>query len=187
MDFPATSKALRTELTELEACVLGAIWLHGPCSAYAIRREFEQSPSSYWSSSTGAIYPAIRRLQGLGLASTAAQSSDRRGRRDVAITPAGEGGLRAWVAHLPDWTAMPTRDAIRSRMNFLGVLKDPRARMDFVEQAERAAIEQIASLKVRVERAKDVSEAEYFATLGSLHEIYGRLRWLRLVRRRLGS
>src|SRR5215470_17811250 len=49
-------------LTELEGCVLGMIALRGPCTPYAVRREFQESPSQYWSASAGAVYPLVVRM-----------------------------------------------------------------------------------------------------------------------------
>ncbi len=54
-------------MTELESTVLGVVWLRGPCTAYVIRQEFLASSSSYWTASTGAIYPVLRRLEGAGM------------------------------------------------------------------------------------------------------------------------
>jgi DNA-binding PadR family transcriptional regulator len=176
----------RIELTELEACVLGAIWRRGSCSAYAVRREFAESPSSHWSASAGSIYPTIRRLRGLGLVAASPDPSDRRGTHELVVTPEGERTFKAWVGELPDWTAKPTRDAIRSRMNFLDALGDRRAQLAFTTRAEAQARAQITVLKGRLEKARTISEAEGFVTLGSLHELYGRLRWLRIVKRELG-
>jgi hypothetical protein len=35
-------------LTNLEAAVLSVIWSEGPCTAYAVRRQFQRSLSSHW-------------------------------------------------------------------------------------------------------------------------------------------
>ncbi len=172
-------------LTELESCVLGAIWAQGPCSAYAVRREFAASPSSHWSASTGSIYPTIRRLEHAGLVAPVDGPSDGRGTRDLKITRAGKARLRAWIVELPDWSHRPTRDAIRTRVNFLSALPDRHARLDFIQRAERGARDQIGVLRKRLVSAQAKSEDEAFVTLGSLHELLGRARWLRDVRRRL--
>ena len=66
------------EPTELEAAVLGVIWQQGPCTAYAIRREFQTSDSPRWSGSAGATYPLLRRLEKLELIKS---TENRRGKR----------------------------------------------------------------------------------------------------------
>ena len=182
-----TSKARRAALTELESCVLGAIWLRGPCSAYAIRREFAESNSSYWSSSSGSIYPVIKRLHALGLVSAAAKPSDKRGRRDLVVTARGACVLRAWVHDLPDWTAKPSLDPVRARMNFLAVLDTRSAQLDFIDRAAAAARMQIDTLKGQVRETKENSRVEHLANLGSLYEVQARLRWLEAVRRELAD
>ena len=52
----------RVPLTELEATVLGELSIQQPCTAYAIRRAFAQSPTPTWSGSAGTIYPVLERL-----------------------------------------------------------------------------------------------------------------------------
>ena len=57
----ARQKSSRTDTTELEAAVLGVVWQDGPCTPYAIRQHFLESPAPRWSGSAGAIYPLVRR------------------------------------------------------------------------------------------------------------------------------
>jgi len=178
-------RARRAGLTELESCVLGAIWMRGPCSAYAIRREFAQSNSSYWSSSSGSIYPVIRRLMALGLVSAASRPSDKRGKRDLAASAKGRRVLRDWVHDLPPWTAMPSLDPVRARMNFLAVLGSRAAQLDFVERAQAAARVQAAELRRQLPACKTISQAEYLTNLGSLYEVEARANWLKQVAKAL--
>src|SRR6476659_7226575 len=58
---------MRSDLTELEQCVLGVIWRDGPMTAYEIAALFTKSLSPYWSGSAGAIYPVVQRLRKRGL------------------------------------------------------------------------------------------------------------------------
>jgi DNA-binding PadR family transcriptional regulator len=173
-----TAKMRRPALTELEACALGAIWLRGPCSAYAIRREFAESNSSYWSASSGSIYPVIKRLQALGMVAAKASPSDLRGTRDLIATARGKRALHGWVHDLPDWTKKPSLDPIRSRMNFLAVLDTRAAQLDFVERAKAGAQAQTEELYRELAVFKEDSPIEYLTNLGSLHEIEARIRWL---------
>jgi len=174
-------RAPRAQLTELESCVLGAIWLRGPCSAYAIRREFAQSNSSFWSSSSGSIYPVIKRLTALGLVSAAPKPVDKRGKRDLAATAKGARALRGWVRDLPPWTAMPSLDPVRARMNFLAVLGTRDGQLDFVRRAQVAARVQAVGLRRQLPAFKQASQVEYLTNLGSLHEVEARAQWLKKV------
>lgn len=177
----------RAEPTELESCVLGAIWLRGPCSAYAIRREFAQSTSSFWSASSGSIYPVIKRLKALKLVSAVSDPSDGRGTHDLVATASGVRVLRSWVRDLPDWTGKPGLDPVRARMNFLAVLETRADRLDFVRRAEIAAHAQAKLLKGAGRKLKETSRVEYLTNLGSLLEIEARARWLKAVRKALAG
>ncbi|MGD0144957.1 MAG: helix-turn-helix transcriptional regulator [Rhizomicrobium sp.] len=172
-------------MTELELCVLGTVWLRGPCSSYAIRREFAESPSSYWSSSSGSIYPVIKRLLAAKLIAKS-RSSDKRGKRDIATTPAGARAVREWVASLPDWTGKAALDPIRTRMNFFGVLKTSREQLAFLRRAGENTELQLAVIRRMLRHAKP-PEAEYFTALGTLSELEARIRWLAAVRKLLGG
>ena len=53
--------------SELECFVMGLVWQFGPVSPYEIRRHMQESPSTQWSASAGAIYPLLTRLHKEGL------------------------------------------------------------------------------------------------------------------------
>ncbi len=180
-------KALRKELTELESCVLGAVWLRGPCTAYAIRCEFAESTSSYWSASSGSIYPVIKRLRALGLVSAAADPSDKRDKRVLVATARGSSILRSWVRDLPAWTGKPSLDPIRSRLNFIAVLEDRAAQLDFVERAHAAARAQVHEFRRQLPTLKKTSAVEYLTNLGGLEEVEARAHWLGAVRKMLAD
>jgi DNA-binding PadR family transcriptional regulator len=73
---PRSKKAIA--LTELEGSVLGMIGVKGPCTPYALRREFLDSPSQYWSASSGAVYPLVLRLEERGLIRLKGKTADGR-------------------------------------------------------------------------------------------------------------
>jgi len=173
--------APRTTLTELESCVLGAIWLRGPCSAYAIRREFADSSSSYWSASAGSIYPVIERLLRLKLVCARPKPSDGRGKRDMAATAKGERVLRSWICELPAWAGKATLDPIRTRMNFLALLDTAKAQRAFVARAQANTRTEIEALKRTMREGPAMSEVARLTVLGSLYELMGRMRWLSAV------
>ena len=175
----------RKTMTELELCVLGSIWLRGPCSAYVLRREFAESSSSYWSSSAGSIYPVIERLKRAGLVTLAADPADRRGTRAVAATEKGRRALVAWFADLPGWTGKATLDPIRTRLNFIAVLKSRSDQRRFVERAQENTRAEIASLRSSLGALGQDAGAERLTTLGALYELEGRMKWLKAVRNAL--
>jgi DNA-binding PadR family transcriptional regulator len=72
-------------MTELKFTILAIVARDGPLSAYDIRKIFARSLTSTWSSSTGSIYPSIRRLQNIGhLASSSPK--DGRARKALSVT-----------------------------------------------------------------------------------------------------
>lgn len=115
--------ATRGRRSELECFALGLIWRHGPCSTYDVRRLMQDSPSTQWSASAGAIYPLIRRLERGGLITGRDEAHGRRSRRVYRTTRAGEAALRAWVGPpLAPEAVSVAYDPLRSRARFLGVL-----------------------------------------------------------------
>lgn len=170
--------------SELESFVLGLVWQLGPVAAYAVRQHMRASPSRQWSASTGAIYPALRRLEGEGLVEGREREQGRRRRREYRITDAGLRALRAWVGPpmAPEVVTVP-HDPLRSRARFLAAL-DPPSRRAWIDAARRALDE----VEERVKAWETLAPADPFA--GAMTS-YGRLetearrRWLEQIERLL--
>ncbi|MGK2857349.1 MAG: PadR family transcriptional regulator [Thermoanaerobaculia bacterium] len=171
-------------LTELEKTVLGVVWLHEPCSAYTVRRDFLDSTSAYWSGSAGAIYPVLARLEALGLVRATEHPWGQRTKKEYAVSPRGRRELEEWIRPpLETWTASPTFDPVRTRIVFLELL-EPAERRKFVDEAERNLREKITEAKrLRPQREATMSRFDYYSFIGTIFELEGRLRWLRWVRR----
>jgi len=85
------------QLTTLEYALLGLLSFV-PSSGYDVHRLFTTTPLGHFSSSPGAIYPALRRLERRGLLRAALdRSRETRPRRVYSIAPAGEAALEMWV------------------------------------------------------------------------------------------
>ena len=82
-------------LTELEGAVLTEIGHRGNDTSFKVRRAFKMSPSSSWSGSAGAVYPAIARLVRDGFV-IATAGEGRRGTRLLELTQAGQSALEVW-------------------------------------------------------------------------------------------
>ena len=173
-------------LTELENCVLGVVWQRGPCTAYTVRREFQISNSSHWSSSAGSIYPVLARLESLGLIEAEEASWGARGKKHYRVTTSGAASLKTWIGPpLPDWAGAATFDPIRTRMYFLAALP-PARRRRFLEEAERITRAELARFRESVHmNAEDPHER--LASLGIIYELEGRLKWLQVVRREMSA
>jgi DNA-binding PadR family transcriptional regulator len=87
-------------LTGFEQVLLGVI-ADEPRSGYGLKRMFNATPASVYQPSPGALYPALRRLEGRGLLCVEETvSSGRRAQRLYHVTEAGR------AAHL-DWLRQP--------------------------------------------------------------------------------
>src|SRR5512147_2485967 len=94
------------ELTTLEYALLGLLQ-QTPQSGYDLRKVFETSPMGHYSSSPGAIYPALKRLRTRGLISAKVdRARPLRPREVFQLRPAGRTALIQWL------TTTPTPEAI---------------------------------------------------------------------------
>ena len=84
-------------LTDFEQVLLGII-ASGPCSGYGLKKVFSSSPASVYQPSPGALYPALRRLEGRGLLHAEKKvSSGHRELRLYQVTEAGLGAHLEWL------------------------------------------------------------------------------------------
>jgi len=83
-------------LTNLEYTVLGLVATGAADSGYAVRKLIQETPLIVYSDSPGSVYPAIRRLERLGLLRGVATRDSRR-RRTLDLTTAGRRALLAWL------------------------------------------------------------------------------------------
>ncbi|MBV9497154.1 MAG: PadR family transcriptional regulator [Acidobacteria bacterium] len=176
------------EATELESTVLGVVWLRGPCTAYVVRQEFLLSGSAHWSGSAGAIYPLLARLEQHGLIKAKESEWGRGSKKEYSVTRRGMTALRSWIGPpLPEWTAAPTFDPVRTRLSFLGALQ-PEQRAEFVAEAQRNLERELGRIRALVTsfRVQD-DPYEYLSLVGTVHELEGRQRWLEEVARVVSS
>ena len=84
-------------LTTLEYALLGLVGM-APMSGYDVHKVFDTTPMGHFSSSPGAIYPALRRLERRGLLEARLdQTTETRPRRVYSLSEAGEAALLAWL------------------------------------------------------------------------------------------
>jgi DNA-binding PadR family transcriptional regulator len=172
-------------LTELDHCVLAVIWRGGPTSAYGVRAHFAGSRTVSWSSSTGTIYPAIRRLRQAGLLKAAAPTGPRKSEL-LSLTPKGRAAIDAWLTMVTPELGSSIADPIRTRVHFLTAL-DGRARKRVLEAyraATRAAIAR-EEAALAVPATTEVDRSERLGALGALAELKARLAWLDTVEHEL--
>lgn len=116
-------------LTELEGSVLVEIGHRGNQTRFKVRRAFETSPSSSWSGSAGAVYPAIKRLIEAGLIVAGAPETGLR-TRSLSLSSGGKTALEQWFSDVA--AACSTgADPFRSRAGLWQTL-DPARRAQVV-------------------------------------------------------
>lgn len=174
--------------SELEYVVLGVVWDAQPCTAYAVRKVFVESPSSHWSGSAGAIYPLLRRLQRQGLLRSRVRRGDQRGSRLFQLTDAGRAALRAWLQPpLPSASSLMSVDMLRVRMRFFGALPARGRQAVLAEAAQKltAQLEVVRADAARFKRAGDTFA--YLMARGAVLSVRAQLAWLREAREQLRS
>jgi DNA-binding PadR family transcriptional regulator len=101
------------ELSTLELAVIGMIAAE-PRSGYDLKKLFEETPLGNFSSSPGAIYPALGRLRKRGLIEGRDENTDSlRPRRVYHVTDAGRAALRE------EFERSITREDIARRMDHI--------------------------------------------------------------------
>jgi DNA-binding PadR family transcriptional regulator len=166
-------------LSELEGCVLGLIWKHGPTTAYAVRKELLGSPSSHWSGSAGAIYPLLERLHERKLVASRAGARGDRSHSSYQLTEAGRKALAAWLAPKLEFDIISVApDPLRTRMYFLGALA-PARRTAFLKQARAKLVDYVEECR----SAPVGDEFDRLANAGAVRATEARIDWLDEVQR----
>ena len=173
--------------SDLERVVLGVIWRDGPCTAYRVRQEFVESPTSHWSGSQGSIYPLLRKLESRGLVSSRRDLDDQRNTKQLNITPAGKKQLQAWFdpVQSPD-SFLLEYDAIRTRMFFVQVLT-PARRERYFDQLEQRLRDQQKQFAREIRGCTDDQLLHRIAWEGLLASNKAKLGWLASVRQTLSQ
>ncbi len=176
------NSAASCPVTELEGVILGIVWSRQPCSPYAVLSRFRASPTWGWSSSTGAIYPAIRRLKARGLLDHRPDLASNRKAELLSLSEKGLSALRTWIASVTEEMGSPGIDPIRTKINYLAALA-PTERDAFLDRAE-----QVTRLRLDLVRKAPIDLAAVdnwtlkATHLGVESQLEARLNWLRLVR-----
>jgi PadR family transcriptional regulator AphA len=108
------------QLTSFEQVLLGLICL-SPSSGYDLKRVFATTPMGVYQPSSGALYPALRRLEAKGLVRVQAPDKERgsaRQRRVYEPTAAGRAAHLAWL-RTPIEAATVSRDLGLHLMRFV--------------------------------------------------------------------
>ena len=128
-------------MTELEGAILALLHLQGPMTSYGVRRAFLDSPSSFWSASAGAIYPALSRMEDAGWVVSEDATRGKRPAKTLRLTETGEATMFDWVTDIS--TAIgPGFDPFRLRAP-LWMRLEPAARAELKAELETGVIRRI--------------------------------------------
>lgn len=173
-------------LSELENVVLALIWLRQPCTAYSVRKAFDESLSAHWSSSAGSIYPLLRRLERARLVAAQSLAGDKRGARQLRLTSRGVAAARAWLTPpLPDWSVLIGHDPLRTRVRFLGMLESDAAN-EFLADARQKLDQAVAEIRKSAKKP-ETDAFDRLAHRNAELQMLARLRWLNEVEESLTS
>jgi DNA-binding PadR family transcriptional regulator len=160
-------------LSTLELTALGIVWKKGPCTAYAVMREFSGSQTVAYRSGAGSIYPLLKRLGGAGFLSLVGDK--------LSITPLGVSQLKAW-----DPEVSTNLDPLRSRVYFLGVLSVEEQR-SFLSQSLLALKALLKEAKAGVKAYRDAGqEMSALAMTGAVYETEARIKFVKELEKALG-
>lgn len=140
-------------LTELEGAILSEIEHRGHRTAFQVRRAFAESFSLEWRGSAGAVYPAVRRLEGEGLLSASEPAGGRK-TRTLALTAIGREALSNW-ARDPLLSSSSGVDPFRLRAGIWSLLPEPE-RNALLSDVEAHIRQQIALIESHVSRLDPV-------------------------------
>lgn len=145
-------KNAQKSLTEFEGALLAEIRRLGPCTTYEVRRAFETSRSHEFSGSSGAVYPAIKRLIKRFLI-IASPSDDARGTLQLELGESGAIALRAWASDVSRAVG-PGFDPFRTRSSDWRALP-PAQRRTHMRKLESAIYERISELEEAITAADE--------------------------------
>ncbi len=170
------------KLSELEGVSLGIIHHFQPCTAYFVRCQLRDSPSTLWQASAGSVYPLVSRLENQGLIK-ATEDGDKRGRKNLTLTERGVSDLQSWVLNGSDQSKVAAiMDPLRNRIAFLSVLDD-QTQMIYLDQL---LVEMKVFYEVTKKRLADSPKSDdlykHMVALGAMQSTQSRLNWLSEVK-----
>lgn len=167
------------DLTDLEAVTIAFVQRRQPCTPYQVRRSFEKSTTTRFSSSAGSIYPLMRRLSGRGYIHAVDRESDGRKSIHYRVTAKGRRKVRQWIMDSGDASLIGVYDPIRSRLLNLSLL--PKADQLRWLESTIGLVERQAETIRRYEQQTFVGDERLYEIVryAMRQENALRLRWLR--------
>lgn len=125
--------------TTLGYALLGLLRIESQ-TGYSLRKIFETTPMGHYSSSPGAIYPALKRLEKQGLIEGQVEGQDTlRPRKVYETTPLGIETLTRWVSQPITKDDVVWRDGeLMLRFAFMGTVADDEVSHRFLDEMRQA-------------------------------------------------
>jgi len=140
----------------LSLAILGLIALE-PSSGYDLRKIFTTTPMGHFSTSPGAIYPALRRMERQGLIEGSIEKGDTlRPRRIYSITSEGMKVLKERLSqHVTDDDVKWRLDELMLRFSFMGEIVGKEKSIQFLAELVERIGAHILSLREHLEAQRD--------------------------------
>jgi DNA-binding PadR family transcriptional regulator len=167
-----------TTLTPLRLAILGLIAMR-PQSGYALKKVFDTTPMGHFSSSPGAIYPALKGLEQLGwIRGRRENPGSQRPRTSYSITAAGDAVLRAELAKPVTHEALIWHfDLVMLRFAFIERLGPVEALRFLAELQRESEAYTIHLEQLRRELADELSPCGRLALEHGIQAHRGHARW----------
>ena len=168
-------------ITSLGYALLGLIHLQ-PQSGYGLRKVFENTPMAHYSSSPGAIYPALKRLETKGLIrGEVADGETMRPKRIYSSTPRGVEALREWISQpLSRDDLLHRDDELMLRFALMGSVVDDAATHRFLEQMAQTLDSYIPELRQVLDQMPEAGPPHgRLALISGIESYKARRRWVR--------
>jgi DNA-binding PadR family transcriptional regulator len=171
----------QTSTTSLGYALLGLVHLQ-PQTGYDLRKVFETTPLGHYSSSPGAIYPALKRLEKKGLIrGEVAEADTMRPKRIYSSTPRGVEALRDWVSQpLTKDDFLHRDDELMLRFALMGSVVDDATTRRFLEQMLQALDAYIPELRQVLTSMPDAGPPHgRLALMSGIESYKTRRKWVR--------
>jgi DNA-binding PadR family transcriptional regulator len=178
-----------TEVSTLALAVLGLL-AREPCSAYDIRKIFDTTPMGHFSSSPGAIYPALKRLEASGwIRGRTANADTLRPKRVYRLTREGRRVLTDRVSRdITPEDAQRNLDDVMLRFVFMDKLLVRDRVVELLERFESVVESRLASLQALLDAVRDqLSVCEELSMEHGIATAIMNLAWARKARARLSA
>lgn len=135
----------RLSLTDNEATLLALVARGEPITAYQISKVYEGSPVSNFNTSTGKIYPIIKRLKAANYVRALLVEGDARGTEQLVTTSEGKEALRAWIKEIRPAHLLP-EDPLRTKVQSFELLSRDE-RIEWISHLKMRLLEKLESVE----------------------------------------